>query len=79
MGVSGAWRVQNDATGRRRDVPRAERSEDQPCHAAGIVESMSDDAFYSPNYRPSPRARQPGEPLWSLVKDERTWSALFAV
>jgi hypothetical protein len=33
------------------------------------------DAFYSPNYRPPPRDPKPGEPLWSLQKDEHTWSA----
>jgi hypothetical protein len=36
---------------------------------------MSDDAFYSPNYRLPPRAPKPGEPLWSLQKDDCTWSA----
>jgi hypothetical protein len=36
---------------------------------------MTDDAFYSPHYRPPPRAPRPGEPLWSFVKDEHTWSA----
>ena len=36
---------------------------------------MSDDAFYSPNQRPTPRAPRPGEPLWSFHKDGRTWPA----
>jgi hypothetical protein len=35
---------------------------------------MSDDAFYSPNYRPPPRVPRPGEPLWSIRKDHVTWS-----
>ena len=36
---------------------------------------MSDDAFYKPNYRVPPRVSRPGEPLWSLHKGGRTWSA----
>jgi hypothetical protein len=36
---------------------------------------MSDDAFYSPNHRPPPRQRRPGEPLWSLREDAVTWTA----
>ena len=39
------------------------------------MESMSDDAFYSPNYRLPPRAPKPGEPLWSFKKGGNTWLA----
>ena len=46
-----------------------------PVTPSGIVESMSDDAFYRPNFRPPPRAPRPGEPIWSLHKDGSTWSA----
>jgi hypothetical protein len=31
--------------------------------------------FYSPTYRLPPRVAKPGEPLWSFVRDEHTWSA----
>jgi len=37
---------------------------------------MSDEPFYSPNYRPpeAPRVRRPGEPLWSVRVNQVTWS-----
>ena len=36
---------------------------------------MVDDPFYAPNYRPEPRQRRRGEPLWTAERAGVEWFA----